>query len=94
MIVGGDDDLQRIAWMVRDVPGLAPKSTEEILEVSKRIHHPNDMISQHETDIAEARERLPQLAERRPDAASLEFLKRHLSGNFSWHAGGGRFSSP
>ena len=61
--------------MVPDVPGLVLKSTEEILEVSKHIHDPNDMISQQETNMAEARQRLSQFAERHPDTASLGFLK-------------------
>src|ERR1700733_7034020 len=80
VVVGDYDALARIAEMVPDMPGFARKSTEEILEVATRIQHPDDMISQHAKDMAQARERLPELIQRKSDVPLPDFVQAALPG--------------
>jgi hypothetical protein len=80
VVVGDYDALARIAEMVPDMPGFARKSTEEILEVATRIRHPDDMISQHAKDMAQARERLPELIQRKSDVPLPDFVQAALPG--------------
>jgi hypothetical protein len=80
VVVGDDDALARIAERVPDLPGLSRKSTEEILEISDRIRHPGDMISQRANDLARARERLPQFLESNPDAPLPGFVQAAFPG--------------
>src|SRR5882757_2807199 len=78
--VANYDALARIAEMVPDIPGFARKSTEEVLEISNRIRHPDDMISQHANDLAKARERLPQFSQPNPDVQLPDFIQAALPG--------------
>jgi hypothetical protein len=60
--------------------GFDRKSTGEILEISNRIRHPDDMISQHANDLAKARERLPQFSQPKPDVPLPDFIQAALPG--------------
>jgi hypothetical protein len=88
VVVGGDDDLQRIVEMMPDVPGFTHKSTEQVLEIASRIRHPDDLISQRAKDMAEARARLPPLLQpkpdvAKPDAALPDFIQAAFPGTWS-----------
>ena len=53
-------------------------SRQEILEISNRIRHPDDMIRQHANDLAKARERLPQFSQLNPDVQLPDFIQAAL----------------
>jgi hypothetical protein len=80
VVVGDYDALARTAEMMPDLPGLTRKSTDEILEISSRIRHPDDLISQHAKDMAQARERLPEFFQRNPDVPLPDFIQAALPG--------------
>ena len=68
VVVGGDDEFKRIVEGSTEWPGgPTRKTTEQILEAADRLRHPEDLISQHASDMAFARERVAQLMRERPD---------------------------
>jgi hypothetical protein len=90
VVVGGLDDFKRIvqgatAW--RGAP--AHRTPAQIIETADRLHHPEDLYSQHERDAAEMRKRIEQLKLERPGLTAPpkvqlpDFLKEAFGGEFS-----------
>ena len=68
VVVGADDDLTKIVEGSTEWPGGPTRKTiEQILEAASRLRHPADLITQHSSDMAQARERAMQLMRERPD---------------------------
>jgi Domain of unknown function (DUF4253) len=66
VVVG--DDFMRILEGFTDWSGRPTrKTTEQILEAAGRLRHPQDLITKHSSDMAQARERAMQLLRDRPD---------------------------
>jgi hypothetical protein len=90
VVVGGLDEFKRIvqgatAW--RGAP--AHTTPAQIIETADRLHHPEDLYSQHERDAAEVRKRIEQLKLERPDLTAPpkvqlpDFLREAFGGEFS-----------
>jgi hypothetical protein len=66
VVVGGD--FVKIVEGFTEWPGgPTRKTTEQILEAADRLRHPQDLITKHSSDMAQARERAMQLMRDRPD---------------------------
>jgi hypothetical protein len=68
VVVGDEDQFTRILQGFAQWPGgPARKTPEQILEAAGRLRHPQDLITKHSSDMAQARERAMQLLRDRPD---------------------------
>ena len=90
VVVGGVDDFKRI---VQGATACGARRLIELLRKSSRpadrLHHPEDLYSQHERDAAEMRKRIEQLKLERPGLTAPpkvqlpDFLKEAFGGEFS-----------
>jgi hypothetical protein len=89
VVVGGLEDFKRIVSGATAWPGgPAHKTPAQIIEISDRLHHPEDLYRQHERDVAEMRERMELLKHERPNLTPPpnfqlpDFLKEPFGGEF------------
>ena len=68
VVVGDEGQFTRIVQGSAQWPGGPIRRTpEQILEAAGRLHHPQDLMTKHASDIVRVRERMTQLMRDRPD---------------------------